>query len=175
MPVSAYNGLLPKIATSTFIAPSADVIGDVVIGAESNVWFQCVVRGDVNYVRIGERTNIQDGTIIHVTRDYGGLTNGAPTVIGNGVTVGHKCILHGCTLEDECFIGMGATVMDHAVVETHGFLAAGSLLTEGKRVKSGELWAGSPAKFLRPLKPQELAFIPVSAANYVALSREYMV
>lgn len=162
-----YKGKLPIIHETAFIAPGAVVIGDVEIGAYSNVWFGCVIRGDVNTIRIGERTNIQDGTVIHVTRVTG------PTTIGSGITIGHSALLHACTLEDNCFIGMGAQVLDDAVVESKAMVAAGALVTPKKRVLSGELWAGNPAKLFRPLKQAELDFFPQSAQNYVELGQEY--
>lgn len=164
----APEGVFPRISAQAFIAPGAAVIGDVEIGADTGVWFGCVIRGDVNSIRIGARTNIQDGTVIHVTRHTG------PTTIGNGVTIGHSVLLHACTLEDNCFVGMRATIMDGVVVESGGMLAAGGLLTPGKRVPSGQLWAGSPAKYFRDLSPEDLAFFPVSAENYVKHAREYL-
>lgn len=138
------------------------------MGEESSLWFQCSVRGDVNTISIGARSNIQDNSVIHVTR-YSG-----PTVIGDEVTVGHGVILHACELQSRSFIGMGATVMDGVVVESHAMVAAGALVTPGKRIPAGELWAGSPAKFFRKLTEQETAHIAESADNYVRLSREYM-
>ncbi len=162
------DGVSPVISDKAFIAPGAAIIGDVHIGADTGVWFGCVIRGDVQAIRIGERTNIQDGTVIHVTRDTG------PTTIGSGVTIGHSVLLHACTLEDNCFIGMRATVMDGAIVESGAMVAAGALVTPGKRVPSGQLWAGSPAKFFKDLSSQELAFFPVSAENYVRHAREYL-
>ena len=162
-----YKGITPTIAPDAFIAPGAVIIGDVHIGSKTNVWFGCVIRGDVNHIRIGERTNIQDGTVVHVTRGTG------PTVIGSGITIGHSALLHACTLADDCFIGMGATVMDMAVVESGAMLAAGALLTPGKRIRTGELWAGSPAKLFRPLSEEEKAFIPISCRNYTELAAEY--
>ena len=162
-----FRGIFPTIHPSAFIAPGAVVIGDVEIGAESNVWFGCVIRGDVNSIRIGARTNIQDNSVIHVTRGTG------PTRIGSGITIGHHAVLHACTLEDDCFIGMGAVVLDDAVVESGGMLAAGALLAPRKRVKFGELWAGTPAKLFRPLSEAEQGFISVSAQNYVDLAAEY--
>ena len=162
-----YQGILPTIAEDAFIAPNAVVIGDVVIGAGSSVWFSCVVRGDVHEIRIGERTNIQDGTVIHVT---GGKLG---TYIGSDITIGHGAILHACTLEDSCFIGMGATLLDGVVIESGAMVAAGAVVTPGKRVKSGELWAGNPAKMLRSLSEDDMAFFPKSAANYVALAGRY--
>ncbi|HSV28165.1 MAG TPA: gamma carbonic anhydrase family protein [Candidatus Omnitrophota bacterium] len=162
-----YKGVRPTIADDVFIAPTAVVIGDVVIGAGSSVWFNCTVRGDVHEIRIGERTNIQDGTVVHVTGGKFG------TYIGSDITIGHGAVLHACTLEDCCFIGMGATVMDGAVVETGAMVAAGAVVTPGKRVRKGELWAGNPAKLLRELTEADIAFFPKSAANYVALAATY--
>ncbi len=166
--ILAYQGTLPTIDASAFIAPTATVIGDVVIGAGTSVWFNCVIRGDVEPIRIGADTNIQDGTIIHVT---GGKFS---THIGSGITIGHGAIIHACTLEDGCFIGMGAVILDGVVVETGAMVAAGAVVTPGKRVKAGELWAGNPARLLRPLSEQDIAYFPVSAAGYVALGRRYL-
>jgi carbonic anhydrase/acetyltransferase-like protein (isoleucine patch superfamily) len=132
------------------------------------VWFGCVVRGDVAPVRIGSRTNIQDGTVVHVTRKTG------PTTIGNKVTIGHSCLLHACLIEDNCFIGMRATIMDGAVVESGGWVAAGALVTPGKRVPKGQIWAGNPAKHFRDLNEEEQEFIAISAENYVRHAREYL-
>lgn len=162
-----YRGVMPTIHPDAWIAPGASVIGDVHIGAGTSVWFGCVIRGDVMPIRIGERTNIQDGTIVHVTRQTG------PTHIGSGVTIGHQAIIHAATLEDESFVGMGARVLDSAVVETGGFLAAGALLTPNKRVKKDEVWAGNPAKLFRPMTAEEIAYVPWSATHYAALAAEY--
>ena len=162
------GGIVPTISPKAFIAPGAAVIGDVHIGEDSGVWFGCVIRGDVNSVRIGSRTNIQDGTVIHVTRHTG------PTHIGSNVTIGHSALLHACTLEDACFIGMRATIMDGVVVESGAQVAAGALVTPGKRIPAGQLWAGSPAKYFRDLTPEDTAFIPISAENYVKHAREYL-
>ncbi len=158
---------MPKIHDTAFIAPSASIIGDVKIGKDSNIWYGCVLRGDVNNIKIGERTNIQDGTVIHVTTDFQG------TYIGDDVTVGHNAIIHACTLEDLSFVGMGACVMDGAVVESNAMLAAGALLTPNKSIPSGELWAGSPAKYMRDLTEKELDYIKWSAPHYVELGREH--
>lgn len=162
-----YQGTLPTIDSECFIAPNATVIGDVVIGKGTNVWFNVVIRGDVHEIRIGERTNIQDGTIVHVTSGKFG------TYVGSDITIGHGAVLHACTLEDGCFIGMGATILDGAVVESGAMVAAGAVVTPGKRVKSGELWAGNPAKMMRELKPEDVAFFPKSAENYVKLAAQY--
>jgi carbonic anhydrase/acetyltransferase-like protein (isoleucine patch superfamily) len=159
---------MPVIHPNAFIAAGAVIIGDVEIGAYSSVWFGCVVRGDVNIIRIGERTNIQDGTIIHVTRKT------SPTHIGSGITIGHLALLHACTLEDDCFIGMGAKILDDAVVESGAMVAAGALVTPRKRIPSGQLWGGNPAKFMRELSEADRAFFPISADNYVRLGQEYL-
>lgn len=163
-----FKGVLPKVAKDAFIAPSANVIGDVVIGKGSSVWFNCVLRGDVSYIRIGDRSNIQDGTVIHVS-------NGThPTLIGDDVLVGHNCMIHGCTLENGSFVGMGAIVMDGAVVETGGMVAAGALVTPNKRISAGELWGGSPAKFIRPLSDQETENLTNGATHYADLAQVYL-
>lgn len=163
-----YRGIVPTIDPSAFIAETATVIGDVEIGEGASVWYGCTVRGDVNDIRIGAGTNLQDGTVVHVTRKR------YPTRIGAEVTVGHKVLLHGCILEDGCFIGMGATIMDGAVIESGAMVAAGALVTPGKRVKSGELWAGSPAKPRRLLTEEERAHLGHSAENYRLLAAEYL-
>lgn len=162
-----YQGTLPTIAPDVYVAPNATVIGDVVIGAGTSIWFNCVIRGDVHEIRIGERTNVQDGTIIHVT------AGGNGTYIGSDITIGHGAILHACTLGDGCFIGMGAIVLDGAVVEAGAMVAAGAVVTPGKRVKTGELWGGNPAKLLRELSEKDKGFFAVNAVNYVALSQRY--
>jgi gamma-carbonic anhydrase len=162
-----YEGIMPTIHPDAWIAPGAVVIGDVHIGADTNVWFGVVIRGDVNTIRIGERTNIQDGTIVHVTRKTG------PTVIGSDVTIGHNATIHACTLEDFAFVGMHSAVLDFAVVESGGFLAAGALLTPKKRLPSGQMFAGNPAKYFRDLTQEEKDYIPFSAKHYVELSRKY--
>ncbi len=162
-----YEGTWPTIADSAFIAPGAVITGNVTIGEYANIWFGCVLRGDVQSITIGERTNIQDGTVIHVTREIG------PTVVGKGVTVGHKALIHAATAEDGSFIGMGSIMLDFSVVETGGYLAAGAVLTPKKRLPKGELWAGSPAKMLRPVSEEEADWIPKSAEHYVKLASKY--
>jgi carbonic anhydrase/acetyltransferase-like protein (isoleucine patch superfamily) len=168
MAIYNYFDKKPKIDNSSFIAASADIIGDVQIGSESGIWFNCVIRGDVAYVKIGNRTNIQDGTVIHVTR------NGHPTIIGDGVTVGHGAILHACELQDACFVGMGAIIMDNVVIESGAMVAAGALVPPNKIVKSDEIWAGNPAKFFRKLSTTELKNIKISEDNYVKHVNEYL-
>lgn len=158
----------PNIADDAFIAAGCCIIGDVTIGSKSGIWFNCVIRGDVAPVVIGERTNIQDGTVIHVTR------GGYPTRIGSRVTIGHKVLLHACTIEDDSFIGMGAIVMDRVVVESGAMVAAGALVAPGKRVKKGEIWAGNPARFFRMMTEEESAFIAISEANYTLHAEEYL-
>ena len=165
--VLPHHGRTPLVARTAFIAPTATVIGDVEIGEESGIWFGCVLRGDVNEIRIGARTNIQDGTVIHVA------SRGQGTYIGDGVTVGHMALLHACTLESGCFVGMKACVMDGAYVEGGGMVAAGALVTPGKRVRRGELWAGSPAKCLRVLTEKEFASFADSASRYAELAKTY--
>jgi len=163
-----YKGIMPRIHPQAFIAPGAAVIGNVSIGSGSGIWFNCTVRGDVEPITIGENSNIQDGTVIHVTR------NGGKTIIGNNVTVGHKALLHACHLMDESFIGMGAIIMDNVIVETGAMVAAGSLVTPNKHIRKGELWAGSPARFFRNLTDEESAFIMISANNYKKHAEEYL-
>lgn len=163
-----YRKILPTIGSDVFIAENAAVIGDVEIGAGSSVWFGTTIRGDVHEIRIGKRTNIQDGSVIHVTRNLSG------TYIGDEVTIGHGVILHACRIGNQAFIGMGACVLDEAVVEDRAMLAAGALLTPKKRVPTGQLWGGSPARYMRDLTEEELAFFPVSAGNYVRLAAEYL-
>ena len=163
----------PRIAEDAFIAATASIIGDVEIGAGSSVWFGCTLRGDVNHIRIGRRSNLQDGTVVHVNAKRDGRP-GAPTLVGDDVTVGHMALIHACTLEDGCFVGMAAVVMDDAVVETGAMVAAGALVTPGKRVRGGELWAGQPAKFVRRLTDRERDEIVSVARHYVGLGADYL-
>jgi carbonic anhydrase/acetyltransferase-like protein (isoleucine patch superfamily) len=165
--IMPHHGVWPTIHPEAMIASGARIIGDVTIGARSTIWFNVVIRGDVEPVTIGEETNIQDGSVIHVTR------NGFPTHIGSGITIGHSCLLHACILEDHCFIGMGSIVIDRAIVASGGMLGAGSLLTSGKRVGAGELWSGRPATLMRAMTEKEQGFIAVSAANYTTHGIEY--
>ncbi|MBI1820711.1 MAG: gamma carbonic anhydrase family protein [Nitrospirae bacterium] len=163
-----YQGICPIVPSSVFIAPGAVIIGDVEIGESSSVWFNTVVRGDVHFIRIGSNTNIQDLSMLHVTRKT------HPLKIGNNVTVGHRVILHGCTIGNLCLIGMGAVVMDGAVVEDGAFIGAGSLVSEGSVIPAGMLAFGVPAKPKRPLTPEEKAFLTLSAKNYVEDARTYI-
>ena len=166
-PLFAFEGVVPTVAPDAFIAPTAAVIGDVTIGGLSGIWFHCVLRGDTNFIRIGARSNIQDGTIVHVN------SGSFPTIIGDDVTVGHACIIHACTLHDRAFVGMGATVLDGAVIEEGGMLAAGALLTPNKRIGPNELWSGSPAKLWRVMDAAERAKFDQTAIHYVALAQRF--
>ena len=166
-PLYAFEDLVPVIAPDAWVAPSAVVIGDVHLGPGASIWFHCVVRGDTNHVRIGARSNIQDGTIVHINTDH------YPTLIGADVTVGHAAIIHGCTLENRAFVGMGATVLDGAVIESGGMLAAGGLLTPGKRIGRNELWAGAPARFKRVMSDEERAGFDSNAAHYAELTQRF--
>lgn len=157
----------PRIDASAFIAPNATVICDVEIAARASVWFGVVMRGDVQAIRIGEGSNIQDGTIVHVS------TGGAPTQVGRFCTVGHAAVLHSCTLHDHAFVGFGARVLDGSSIESDGVLAAGAVLTPGKIVRSGELWAGNPARVLRRVEPTESASYRAIAPRYVDLAQAY--
>jgi gamma-carbonic anhydrase len=171
--IMPHHGIAPKIATGVFVADTAVLIGDVEIAEGASIWFGCVLRGDGNSIRIGPRTNIQDGTIIHVNHERDGAA-GTKTTIGADITVGHMALLHACTLEDGCFIGMKACIMDGAVVESGGMVAAGALLTPGKRVRRGELWAGSPAKLMRQLSDKEMAYFAYSSVHYCELAAGYL-
>ena len=164
-----YQGIMPNIHSSVFMAAGVRIIGDVHIGSESSIWYNTVIRGDVNHIRIGSLTNIQDSSMLHVTHDT------HPLLIGNGVTVGHMVCLHGCTVEDFALVGIGARVLDGAVVEHHSFVAAGAVVTPGTRVPTGHLVGGIPAKIIRPLRPEEIQNLEDSAhryQNYARLSRE---
>ena len=163
-----YRKITPKIEKNVFIVPGSYIIGDVKIGSKSNIWFNVVIRGDVEKIRIGSNTNVQDLTMVHCT------TNGHGVEIGSNVTIGHNCVIHDCKIEDNSLIGMSSTILDGAVVKKNSMLAAGSLLTQGKIIKSGELWAGKPAKFLRKLSDKETKFIKISAKRYYKLSQEYL-
>jgi carbonic anhydrase/acetyltransferase-like protein (isoleucine patch superfamily) len=165
MPLLPFQGVAPRVDPSAFVAPTATLVGDVTLGPEASVWYGCTLRGDVMPIRVGARSNIQDGSVVHVTRRL------AATVIGEDVLVGHMCMIHGCTLMDRAFVGLGAIVMDGCVVEPDGMLAAGALLTPGKRVGARELWAGRPAKPVRQLSEEEVARNRAGAAGYVALAR----
>lgn len=163
----------PVCAPDSFVAPGARIIGNVSIGAESSVWYNCVLRGDVNRIEIGARTNIQDGTVIHVDSPRPGSAAGLPTIIGDDVLIGHMVMLHGSILHDRAFVGLGSIVMDGCTIESDGMLAAGAMLTPGTVIGRGELWMGRPAKKLRDLTDAEIAANRMGAAHYVALARAH--
>ena len=158
---------LPQIAPDAFIADNATIIGDVTIGSGASIWFNCVLRGDTNYIRVGERTNIQDGTVVHVARE------GQGTEIGSGVMIGHMAMIHACTIKDNAMIGMTACIMDDAVVESGAMVAAGAFVSPKKVVGPGEVWAGRPAKFWRSMSEQDLYYFKSGVEHYYELGREY--
>ncbi|MEO1022201.1 MAG: gamma carbonic anhydrase family protein [Bacteroidota bacterium] len=163
-----FLGKSPQFNESNFIAPSADIIGDVTLGEESSVWFNVTIRGDVNKIRIGKRSNVQDNACIHVMNQTG------PTIIGDEVTIGHGAMIHGCTLHDRVLIGINAVVLDKAVIPSDVIIAAGTLVPPGKKLEPGFLYMGSPAKAVRELTPEEIESIKGYASNYVKYSRAYM-
>ena len=173
MNIIPHHDIHPQIHASAFIHPSAQIIGETILGAEVSVWCNAVIRGDVNHIHIGAGTNIQDLSMLHVSHKSTWDAHGAPLVIGERVTVGHSVILHGCTIGDECLIGMGSIVMDKALLEDRVLLGAGSLVPEGKILQGGFLYLGRPAKQLRPLTAEELAYFDYSARHYIALARSY--
>ena len=171
--ILSYGGKTPKIDPAAFVAPGARLIGDIEIGPEASIWYNCVLRGDVNRVRIGARTNIQDGSVIHVDSPQPGLDSGYPTLIGEEVLIGHLAMVHGCILRDRAFVGLGAIVMDGCEIEGDAMLAAGAMLTPGKRIPSGQLWAGRPAKYVRELRAEDIAGMRAGVAHYVELARRH--
>lgn len=170
MTLYPFGGAVPQVAASAFIAPGARIIGNVTIGEDSSIWYNCVLRGDIERISVGARSNIQDGSVVHVS---GARANsaGQPTIIGDDVLIGHLAMIHGCTIENHGFIGLGAIVMDGCVVEEGGMLAAGALLTPGKRIGRGELWTGRPAKLARLLTDEEVARNRYGASGYVRLAK----
>jgi carbonic anhydrase/acetyltransferase-like protein (isoleucine patch superfamily) len=171
--IAPHHGFHPQIDAGAWVHPRAMVIGEVSLGADASVWPGAVIRGDVNSIAIGEATNIQDGSVLHVSHKTPANPAGGPLVIGARVTVGHTVILHACTLSDECLIGMGSIILDRAVVQEHVLLGAGSLVPEGKVLESGHLYLGRPAKLVRKLTDEEIAYFSYSAQHYVALARSY--
>jgi gamma-carbonic anhydrase len=165
MPLYPFAGQSPRLHETAWVAPGAQVIGDVELGAGASIWYNVVIRGDVMPIRIGARSNIQDGSVVHVTRKL------AATTIGEDVLVGHMALIHGCTLMDRSFVGLGAVVMDGCVIEPEGMLGAGALLSPGKRIGPRELWLGRPAKLVRLLSDEEVARNAMGAAGYVELAR----
>lgn len=173
MSCRAFGDARPQLGPGAWVDDTAVVIGRVNLGADSSVWPLCVLRGDVNSIRIGARTNIQDGSVLHVNQPTEAEPDGAPLQVGDDVTVGHKVILHGCTIEDGTLIGMGAVVLDRARVCSGALVAAGALVTPGKTLEGGWLWAGQPARAVRELNAGERAMIAHSAAHYVRLAARY--
>jgi carbonic anhydrase/acetyltransferase-like protein (isoleucine patch superfamily) len=163
----------PQVADDVYLDPTCSVIGDVAIGARSSIWPGVVVRGDVHSIRIGEATNIQDNSVLHNSHDSEFMPGGSPLLIGNGVTVGHRVILHGCSVGDYCLIGMGAIVMDKAIIEDEVILGAGALVPGGKTLQGGYLYTGSPAKRSRALSDDEKRYLRYSAEHYVRLARRH--
>ena len=173
MTIRQFKTHTPEVATSAYIDDSAQVIGDVVIGNDSSVWPLAVIRGDIHKIRIGNNTNIQDGSVLHVTHDSQYQPGGCELDIGDYVTVGHAVTLHGCKIDGRCLIGMGSIVMDNAVIESNVMLAAGSLVTPGKLLKNGYLYVGRPAQISRLLTQDELEYLDYAAEHYVKLKNQY--
>jgi len=169
-----YRNIWPTLGKNVYIDPSSVIVGDITLGNDVSIWPLVAARGDVNRITIGDRTNIQDGTILHVTRKTPGLPHGYELIIGSDVTVGHKCMLHGCRLGDRILVGMGAIVMDNVVVEDDVIIGAGSLVPPNKTLESGYLYVGQPAIQKRKLSESELKFLQDSALNYVQLKQDYL-
>ena len=170
----SHQGISPDLGERVYIDPASVVIGDVVLGDDCSVWPMTVIRGDMHRIRIGARTSVQDGSVLHITHASDFSPEGFPLTIGEDVTIGHKAILHGCTLGSRILVGMGAIVMDGAVVDDEVIIAAGAVVTPGKHLESGYVYAGNPAKALRPLKDKERAFFPYTAGNYVKLKDRFL-
>ena len=169
-----FEGKVPRIDPAAFVASGARLIGDIEIGPDASVWYNCVLRGDMNRIRIGARSNVQDGTVIHVDPPRAaGPEHGFPALIGEDVLIGHMAMVHGCTLHDRAFVGLGSIVMDGCVIESDAMLAAGAMLTQGKRIPSGQLWAGRPAKYVRELSDQDKEMMRLGVAHYVELARRH--
>jgi carbonic anhydrase/acetyltransferase-like protein (isoleucine patch superfamily) len=173
MPTQAYLGVHPTLGVGVYIDPTALVIGDVVLGDQVSIWPMAVVRGDVNAIRIGARSNVQDGSVLHVSRPYPGNDSGWPLLIGADVVIGHKVVVHGCTIGNRVLVGIGAIVLDGVVVEDDVMIGAGAVVTPGKRLESGGLYVGSPARRARDLTAVEIARVPIMAEWYVNLKKDY--
>jgi carbonic anhydrase/acetyltransferase-like protein (isoleucine patch superfamily) len=170
----SFKGIVPRLGFRVYVDPAATVIGDVELGDDASIWPGAVVRGDVHYIRIGERSNVQDGAVIHVTHDGPYTPGGFPTLIGNDVTIGHGAVVHACTIEDCCLIGMHASVLDGATVKKYGFVGAGAVVSPGKVVGERELWLGNPARLVRLLTDTQIEQLYYSAQNYVRLKDVYL-
>jgi carbonic anhydrase/acetyltransferase-like protein (isoleucine patch superfamily) len=173
MAIRSYRGVLPTLGPGAWIDETAVVIGDVELGADASVWPLVLIRGDVNHIRIGARSNVQDGSVIHVSRPYPGNDAGWPTILGDDVVVGHKVALHGCRIADRVLVGIGAIVLDGVTVESDVIIGAGAVVTPGKVLESGSLYVGNPARRSRDITAQERARIPKMALDYVRLKAEY--
>jgi carbonic anhydrase/acetyltransferase-like protein (isoleucine patch superfamily) len=173
MPVKPYLDRNPQLGAGVYIDAAALVIGDVVLGDDVSVWPMSVIRGDVNYIRIGARSNVQDGSVLHVSRPYPGNDAGWPLIVGEDVIVGHKVVLHGCTIGNRCLVGIGSIVLDGVVVEDEVMIGAGSVVTPGKRLVSGGLYLGNPARRSRELTSEEVARLAQHPSHYVKLKRAY--
>jgi carbonic anhydrase/acetyltransferase-like protein (isoleucine patch superfamily) len=173
-PLRSYHGTTPQLGQRVYVDPAATVIGAVELGDDVSIWPGAVLRGDVHHIRVGARSNIQDGSIVHVTHDGPYSPGGSPCIIGMGVTIGHGAVVHACTIGDGCLIGMHATVLDGARIGNYGFVGAGSLLAPGKVVGVGELWVGNPARFVRKLSERQIEQLQYSANHYVRLKDEYL-
>ena len=171
MEILSFAGKSPRIHPTAFVAPGARLIGDIEIEPEASIWYNCVLRGDVNKIRIGARTNVQDGSVIHVDSPHPGHEAGHATIIGEDVLIGHLAMVHGCVLHDRAFVGLGAIVMDGCEIESEAMLAAGAMLTPGRRIPSGQLWAGRPAKYVRDLSGEDLAGMRMGVEHYVMLAK----
>jgi len=172
--IRPWKGITPTLGERVYVDPASLVLGDVTLGDDSSVWPMAVVRGDMHRIRIGARVSVQDGSVLHITHASDFNPGGFPLTIGDDVTIGHKAILHGATLGSRILVGMGAIVMDGAVVEDEVIIAAGAVVTPGKRLESGYVYAGNPARALRPLKEKERDFFPYTAGNYVRLKDDYL-
>lgn len=170
-----FQGHTPIVGHNVLLCDGAKVIGEVSIGDNASIWFNCVLRGDVNYIKIGKNTNIQDLTMIHVWhRDEGVMESGYPAIIGDNVTIGHSCVIHACHIEDNCLIGMGSIIMDGARIGRDSIVGAGAVVTKGKQFPPQSLILGNPAKFIRNLRHEEIEEIANSASRYVAFKNQYM-
>ena len=174
MNIRPYKGIIPTFGNECYIDETAVFVGEIECGEDVGIWPLVAARGDVNYIKIGNRTNVQDGSVLHVTRRTEKFPEGFPLIIGDDVTIGHKCMLHGCTLGNRILVGMGAIIMDGVIVEDDVFIGAGCLVPPNKTLESGYLYVGNPAKKARPLKDEEIAFLKQSAENYVRLKNEYL-
>lgn len=173
-PLRSYRGMTPTLGERVYVDPAASVIGFVVLGDDVSIWPGAVLRGDVHHIRVGARSNIQDGAVLHVTHDGPYSPGGRPCVIGEGVTIGHGAVVHACTVDDYCLIGMHATVLDGAVLKAYAFIGANSLVTARTVVGTGELWTGSPARLMRRLNAEQIEQLRYSADHYVSLKDEYL-